>query len=114
MDQEQPVVIDDDDDDDSVDEDDQEDVVDVVEDVEVMSRDRMLPSRINRVQSGPSKFGPANVMQQIFNLEQIPHMTQVRHLWACVGNVVGGDKKKNADGNPRMTSSEIGATKMGH
>ena len=66
------VVIDDDDDDDSVDEDDQEDVVDVVEDVEVMSRDRMLPSRINRVQSGPSKFGPANVMQQIFNLEQIP------------------------------------------
>ena len=88
-------------------------------DVDAASCDRMIPSRINRVRSGPGKFGPANLMKEIFNLDGNPHMTQIRQFWASVLNIIsssifddGGDDGDDVDA--RLTADQMGSEMMGH
>jgi hypothetical protein len=65
----------------------------------------LLPSRKDRVD-----FGIRHVVREIFDLHSLPDMTQVRHLWAGVSNYVTGCVKREMF----CSSSEAGATKMGH
>lgn len=55
-------------------------------------------------------FGPSHVMRDLFTMESLPDMTQVRQFWACVSNFVTGGQQHNK----YLTSSTIGASKMGH
>jgi hypothetical protein len=50
------------------------------------------------------------VIRNIFNLDSLPDMTQVRQFWAGVSNFVTGVP----DRNNVLTSSALGASKMGH
>jgi hypothetical protein len=54
-----------------------------------------------------SKVNAANLIKEIFTLPSAPDMTQVRQFWAGVLNNTTG-------GVSILTSSEIGAAKMGH
>jgi superfamily II DNA helicase RecQ len=65
----------------------------------------IFPNRQSR-----SDFGPSHVIRNLFNLDSLPDMTQVRQFWACVSNFVTGGREHNN----YLTSSSIGASKMGH
>ena len=65
----------------------------------------IFPSRNNR-----SDYGPSHVIRDLFNLGAIPDMTQVRQFWACVSNFVTGGEQNHK----YLSSSTIGASKMGH
>jgi len=73
-------------DDDEEEEDDEDDDVHVIDDNDEdyfnggVTINRMIPSRIDRPKSGPTKFGPANIMQQIFNLGTLPLRRRSRPL----------------------------------
>jgi hypothetical protein len=65
----------------------------------------IFPNRLSR-----SDFGPSHIIRNLFNLDSVPDMTQVRQFWACVSNfVTGGQEHSNV-----LTSSSLGASKMGH
>ncbi|KAI2489624.1 hypothetical protein MHU86_24972 [Fragilaria crotonensis] len=65
----------------------------------------IFPSRNN-----PADFGPSHVIRDLFTLSSLPDMTQVRQFWACVTNFVTSGNLQNKF----LTSSAIGASKMGH
>ena len=65
----------------------------------------MFPRRVNR-----SDFGPSHVIRDAFKLPSLPDMTQARQFWACVSNFVTSGNQQNK----YLTSSTIGASKMGH
>ena len=61
-------------------------------------------------QKQPSNIGPAHMIRDLFNLDLMPDMTQVRQFWAGVSNYVTGGQEPNK----LLTSSSLGASKMGH
>jgi hypothetical protein len=65
----------------------------------------ILPRRINS-----SDVGASHVIRDLFSLDSLPDMTQVRQFWACVSNFVTGGKQESK----YLTSSDIAASKMGH
>jgi hypothetical protein len=69
--------------------------------------DLIFPSR-----DGRSDFGPSHVVRDLFNLESLPDMTQVRQFWAGVSNYVTGDSSSKR--SKYLSSSDTAARKMGH
>ena len=65
----------------------------------------LLPSRRDR-----STYGVSHVIRDLFTLGSLPDMTQVRQFWAGVSNFVTGRENRDLF----LTSSQIGADKMGH
>jgi DEAD/DEAH box helicase len=65
----------------------------------------LLPYRKNK-----SEYTLKHVIRDFFNFDSLPDMTQVRHFWAGVSNWVTGGLHRNN----YVSSSEIGAKKMGH
>jgi hypothetical protein len=61
----------------------------------------------------PSDFGIQHVMRNIFNLDSLPDMRQIRQFWACVSNYLTGDE---SDGNNILntSASAVAASKFGH
>ena len=66
----------------------------------------IFPVRIDR-----SDLGPSHIIRDIFSLTAIPNMTQVRHFWAGISNSVTGGHHLP---NHFLSSSSVGASKMGH
>ena len=65
----------------------------------------IFPSR-----DGRSKVGVSHVIRDIFVLETLPGMTQIRQFWAGVSNFVTGIDRPSQ----YLTSNDMGSSKMGH
>jgi len=68
----------------------------------------MFPTRVTS-----SCVGIPNVIRNIFDLDSLPNMRQVRQLWAGVSNMVTGDHG-NRNNFLRASASSVGASKFGH
>jgi hypothetical protein len=68
----------------------------------------IFPTRVTS-----SRVGIPNVIRNIFNLDSLPNMRQVRQLWAGVSNMVTGDHAYR-NNVLRASASSMGASKFGH
>jgi hypothetical protein len=66
----------------------------------------LLPSRKDR-----STFGVSHAIRDLFSLDSLPDMIQIRQFWAGVSNYVTGGADIDL---LYQTSDEVGAEKMGH
>jgi hypothetical protein len=68
----------------------------------------MFPTRVTS-----SCVGIPHVIRNIFDLDSLPNMQQVRQLWAGVSNMVTGDHG-NRNNFLHASASSVGASKFGH
>ena len=68
----------------------------------------IFPTRINR-----SDVRPSHIIRDLFSFSSVPNMTQVRQFWAGISNFITGPRNQHQPDN-FMSSSTMGASKMGH